>query len=79
MASRSGTLFDAFGGQGADPALLSTKPGSSVSHKSLRQLSVQTANTLIASGIRPGDVVTIADANTVRTCGCFLGLRLCNS
>ena len=67
MGSRSGTLLDAFGRRGDVPALLSQKSGSSLSFDALRQLVVQTANTLHASGIQPGNVVTIADANTVRS------------
>ena len=65
MSPPSGTLLDAFAGRDDAPALLSTKPGSTLSHGGLKSLVVQTANTLIATGIRPGDVVTIADANTV--------------
>ena len=65
MAPGSGTLLDVLAAKAEDPALLSTKHGSNLSHKSLKQLVLQTANTLRASGIRQGDVVTIADANTV--------------
>ncbi|KAK9807300.1 hypothetical protein WJX73_009699 [Symbiochloris irregularis] len=71
-----GTLLNVFGGRDEDPALLSSSSGSNLSYEALRRLVFQTANSLKASGIRPGDVVTIADTNTVEYIVAFLGVTL---
>lgn len=65
MAPAHQTLLSVFQGRADDPALLSSKQGSSLSHSALKQLVLRTAGSLRASGISHGDVVTIADANTV--------------
>lgn len=54
--------------EGADdaPALLLGSGGGTLTRGQLRRLCCQFAASLRASGVQPGDVVTIAEPNTVR-------------
>lgn len=65
--------------EGADdaPALLLGSGGGALTRGQLRRLCYQFAASLRASGVQPGDVVTIAEPNTVRVPGCRAGPAVC--
>lgn len=60
------TLFDVLTGSPGSAALYVGSGGAEFTREALLRLIVQFAETLRSSGIQPGDVVTIADPNTVR-------------
>ncbi|PRW45703.1 2-hydroxyacyl- lyase isoform A [Chlorella sorokiniana] len=64
--------------EGADdaPALLLGSGGGALTRGQLRRLCNQFAASLRASGVQPGDVVTIAEPNTVEYVVAFLGTGL---
>jgi acyl-coenzyme A synthetase/AMP-(fatty) acid ligase len=59
------TMADVLAGADDSPALLVGSGGAAYTRGALRRLAAQFAATLRASGIKPGDVVTIAEPNTV--------------
>lgn len=59
------TLPDVLAGDVQAPALVCARGGPSLSRGQLQSLCVTLANTLRNAGLGPGDVVTIADVNTV--------------
>ena len=60
------TMADVLEGSDDSPALWVGSGGAIFTRRQLRRLAQQFAGTLRASGIQPGDVVTIAEPNTVR-------------
>lgn len=60
------TLADALEGGENEPALFPVGRSSSISRGQLRSAVYELASTLQQSGIRKGDVVSLAEANTVR-------------
>ena len=66
MAPRLETLADVLAGDDGAPALLLGSGGAAYTRGQLRALVHQFAASLRASGVQPGDVVTIAEPNTVR-------------
>ena len=69
MASNTRTLADALH-PGEHAAIIDVKSGQTLPASSLRSLVLSAAATLRASGVQPGQTVSIVDANTVplRTC-----------
>ncbi len=59
------TLLQVLQGSEHAPALTIASGGPTLSRKTLLQLCIDFANSIKAAGLRPGDVVTIADLNTV--------------
>lgn len=59
------TLTDAITGAGASPALIGANNGPVLTRQQLLAAVQALANTLRASGIKPGDAVTLVDTNTV--------------
>jgi acyl-CoA synthetase (AMP-forming)/AMP-acid ligase II len=60
------TMADVLASKDDDsPALLVGSGGAAYSRRQLRRLAAQFAATLRASGVKPGDTVTIAEPNTV--------------
>jgi acyl-CoA synthetase (AMP-forming)/AMP-acid ligase II len=71
------TLLDVVdGGDPAAPALIVGSGGGALSRAQLRALALRAAAALRAAGVRPGDVVTIAEPNTVEFVVAFLGVAL---
>ncbi len=66
MPGRLSTLVDVLEGSDDALAIQVGSGGARITRSEFRKLVVQTANTLQDSGVRPGDTITIADANTVR-------------
>ena len=67
MAPQLRTMPDVLaGGDPAAPALFVGSGGLELSRRQLQGLVVQFAETLRRSGVKPGDVITIAEPNTVR-------------
>ena len=66
MARPLSTLHSVLEGADDAPALLLGGGGGAITRRQLRRLCAQFGATLRASGVRPGDVVTIAEPNTVR-------------
>lgn len=66
------TMADVLAGADDSPALLVGSGGAAYTRGALRRLAAQFAATLRASGIKPGDVVTIAEPNTVSSRGMVL-------
>lgn len=67
MATRPlATMAGVLAGADDAPALLCGSGGPTYSRAQLRSLAVRFAASLRASGVQPGDVVTIAEPNTVR-------------
>lgn len=66
MAPQLSTLPDVLAGSDGSPAILGGSGGPSFTRGELNALVIHFAESLRASGIKPGDVITIADANTVR-------------
>ena len=64
MVADTHTLADALP-QGSHAAVIDVKSGHTVQASSLRALVLSAAATLRASGVQPGQVVSIVDANTV--------------
>lgn len=56
------------------PALIVGSGGPSYTRSQVHDLAVQVARTLRASGVGPGDVVTLVDTNTVDFVVAFLGV-----
>lgn len=72
------TMVDVLVGADTSPALQVGSSGAAYTRAQLRLLCAQFASTLRAAGISPGDVVTIAEPNTVRRRqGCCRAGRLC--
>ena len=63
------TLQSVLEGSDDAPALLLGSGGGTLTRGQLRRLCCQFAASLRASGVQPGDVVTIAEPNTVRERG----------
>jgi acyl-CoA synthetase (AMP-forming)/AMP-acid ligase II len=63
------TTADVLAGSPDAPAIYVGSGGAEFSRGQLLSLATQFAVTLRDSGIQPGDVVTIAEANTVRRAG----------
>lgn len=61
------TLLHVLQGSDDAPALTLAAGGPTLSRSVLRQLAIDFANAMLAAGMRPADVVTIADLNTVCT------------
>lgn len=59
------TLLQVLQGSEHAPALTIAAGGPTLSRKTLLQLCIDFATCIKAAGLRPGDVVTIADVNTV--------------
>lgn len=59
------TMADVLAGADDAPALLCASGGPAYSRAQLRGLAARFAASLRASGVKPGDVVTIAEPNTV--------------
>eukprot|EP00887_Chlorella_sp_A99_P002168 scaffold21.g2168.t1 len=70
------TLADVLAGDDAAPALLGGSGGPSFSRGVLAAMTRQFAASLRASGIQPGDVITIVDYNTVEFIVAFVGATL---
>lgn len=66
MAVNVHTLEGALQGSDELPAIVLAGGGPTISRKQLREQVVFFANTLRRSGVKPGDVVSIAETNTVR-------------
>lgn len=66
------TLYDALKGKESATALKVTEGGPVLTRGALQQCIVDMARNLQASGIKPGDVVSMAFANTVS--GCWVAL-----
>lgn len=66
MAPQLSTLTDVLaGGDEASPAIFVGSGGLQLTRGELSKLIIQFAETLRRSGLKPGDVVTIAEPNTV--------------
>lgn len=63
------TLVSVLQGSPSSPAIVVGSNGPTLTRGQLLALAEQFAQSLRESGIRPGDVVTIVDANTVRRRG----------
>ena len=59
------TLANVLDGKDSAPAVIAVGWAKAISRKELREAIYELACTLQKSGIRKGDVVSIADANTV--------------
>lgn len=71
----SSTLVDILGqGDPSAPALILGSGGAKFTRQQVHQAAVQLAHTLRSSGVSPGDVVTIAEPNTVDNVVIFLGV-----
>ena len=58
-------MADVLAGADDSPAIVVGSGGPAFTRRQLRRLTLQFAATLRASGVKPGDVVTIAEPNTV--------------
>ncbi len=67
MGPQPKTLADVLQGLPDRPAVTVTKGGPSVTRKELSDLAWEVAARLRALGVRPGDLVSIAETNTVCT------------
>ena len=65
------TLAEVLDGHDGSPALFPLGSPQPVNRKQLRSAVIKLAKTLQQSGIRKGDVVSIAEANTVRLSTCL--------
>jgi hypothetical protein len=71
----SSTLVDILGpGNPSAPALIVGSGGPEFTRQQVHQAAVQVAHTLRSSGVSSGDVVTIAESNTVDNVVIFLGV-----
>eukprot|EP00889_Picochlorum_renovo_P002140 jgi/Picre1/29170/NNA_004563.t1 len=66
----SGVLVD----NGSLVSLIRGGGGGKITRSSLHQMSVEFANVLRGNGIKPGDVVTVVDSNTIDFVVAFLGV-----
>ncbi len=66
------TLPDVLKGDDSSPAIFVGGGGPAFTRGNLNQLIVEFAETLRKSGIKPGDVITIAETNTVRLFCCVV-------
>lgn len=64
-APKPRTLTEAISGAEASPALIGANNGPLLTRQQLLAAVHALANTLRASGIKPGDAVTLVDTNTV--------------
>lgn len=71
------TLVSVLQGSPSSPAIVVGSGGPTLTRGQLLALAEQFAQSLRASGILPGDVVTIVDANTVRRVGGQAQERAC--
>lgn len=60
------TLANILDGWPSKPAIVVGSGGPTLSRAELLSLATQFAQSLRASGVQPGDLVTIVDSNTVR-------------
>eukprot|EP00884_Botryococcus_braunii_P001865 jgi/Botrbrau1/1167/Bobra.0162s0055.1 len=74
QAPRPRTLTDAISGAGTSAALFGANNGPTISRKQLLDAVTTLANTLRASGIKPGDAVTLVDTNTIDFVIAFLAV-----
>ena len=71
----SSTLVDILGpGDPTAPALIVGSGGPKFTRHQVHQAAIQLAHTLRSSGVNPGDVITIAEPNTVDNVVMFLGV-----
>lgn len=66
----SGVLVD----NGSLISLIRGGGGGKITRSSLHQMSIEFANVLRGNGIKPGDVVTVVDSNTIDFVVAFLGV-----